>query len=156
MSYAEEAYLIFQIKNYCSKFSEKEGIPKNYFADTEILSLFLPQSDTSILENAVAAALYQKYQDRVFFIKSSKTGLDIDFFIPEEKTLIQVAYSLNDSSKKREVESLKKAHRHILEAKSFIILHMLKAKQSNWMILRLQSNLYGDGCLKTSLKLKPS
>ena len=122
MSYAEEAYLIFQIKNYYSKFSEKEGIPKNYFADTGILSLFLPQSDTSILENAVAAALYQKYQDRVFFIKSSKTGLDIDFFIPEEKTLIQVAYSLNDSSKKREVESLKKAHRHIPEAKSFIIL----------------------------------
>ena len=101
MSYTEEAYLIFQIKNYCSKFSEKEGIPKNYFADTGILSLFRPQSDTSILENAVAAALYQKYQDRVFFIKSSKTGLDIDFFIPEEKTLIQVAYSLNDSSKRK-------------------------------------------------------
>lgn len=67
MSYAEEAYLIFQIKNYCSKFSEKEGIPKNYFADTGILSLFLPQSYTSILENAVATALYQKYQDRVFY-----------------------------------------------------------------------------------------
>lgn len=105
--FAEDAYLIFHIQNYVSKFAEKESTPKYYFSDNGLLNLFLINKDTSLLENMVAIHLYQKFRDRLFYFRSAKIGIDVDFYIPDTKTAIQVCYSLeNLDTRKRETGNL--------------------------------------------------
>ena len=126
VSYAEDAYLLFPVRNWFSAFTEKESVKKHYFIDTGILSLFLIDKDPLLLENTVAVELYKQhpidFDEKVFFVKSAKTGLDIDFYLPQEQTLIQVAYSLDSNSREREVNGLIKAKRLINDVKRFIIL----------------------------------
>ena len=104
-SYAENAYLIFRTSNYVSKFADKEGTPRFYFYDNGLLSLFLVDKKSALLENTVAVYLKRKYEDEVYYFKSSQTGIDIDFYLPEQKTAIQVAYKLGDAEE-RETRSL--------------------------------------------------
>ena len=107
--FAENAYLIFHIQNYVSKFAEKESTPKYYFSDNGLLNLFLINKNTSLLENMVGIHLYQKFGDRLFYFRSAKTGIDIDFYVPDIKTAIQVCYNLeNPETQKRETGSLVK------------------------------------------------
>lgn len=104
-SHAENAYLIFRTRNYISKFAEKESVPRFYFYDNGILSLFLVDKPSALLENAVGICLKRKYEDGVYYFKSNQTGIDIDFYIPEEGMAVQVAYALGDSQE-RETKSL--------------------------------------------------
>ena len=122
ISYIENAYLIFRLKNFVYKFAEKESSPKYYFSDNGILNLFLFDKDPALLENLVAVKLRQKYNDRVYFYKSAKTGIDIDFYIPEEKTAIQAAYSLNDDSFTRETASLVSLAKHDKSIETFKVI----------------------------------
>jgi len=118
-SFLEESWLIFGIKNYLSKISERESTRKYYFIDNGILSLFLYRPETILLENIVACKLRQVYYDQVFYVKD-KT--EVDFYIPSTKTLIQVAYSLTlDETEKREINSLIKAT-EIVEAENLFII----------------------------------
>ena len=105
VSYAENAYLLFRNRNYVSKFADKESIPRFYFYDNGILSLFLVDKPSLLLENVVAVYLKRNYGDNVYYFKSTQTGIDIDFYLPEEKYAIQVAYSL-ETSEGRETKSL--------------------------------------------------
>ena len=104
-SYAENAYLVFRNRNYVAKFAEKESTPRFYFYDNGILSLFLVDKPSALLENAVAVFLKRRYGEEVYYFKSSQTGADIDFYLPEENCAIQVAYSL-DTAEERETKSL--------------------------------------------------
>ena len=104
-AYAENAYLLFRTKNYVSKFAEKESIPRFYFYDNGLLSLFLVDKPSALLVNAVAVWLKRKYEDDVYYFKSRQTGIDIDFYLPEEGCAIQVAYALDDAEE-RETRSL--------------------------------------------------
>ncbi len=103
-TYAENAYLLFRTRNYVSKFAEKESVPRFYFYDNGLLSLFLVDKPSALLENAVAVFLKRNYEE-VYFFKSSQTGIDIDFYLPEEGFAIQVAYSL-EVAEDRETKSL--------------------------------------------------
>ena len=105
VSFAENAYLLFRTRNYVSKFAEKEGLPRFYFYDNGILSLFLVDKPSALLENAVAVFLKRKYEDEIYYFKSKTTGIDIDFYIPDEGMAIQVAYLLGDAEE-RETRSL--------------------------------------------------
>ena len=105
VSYAENAYLLFRNRNYVSKFAEKESTPRFYFYDNGILSLFLVDKPSALLENAVAVYLKRRFDEEVYYFKSTQTGIDIDFFIPEEDCAIQVAYSL-ETAEDRETKSL--------------------------------------------------
>lgn len=104
-SYAENAYLLFRTKNYVSKFAEKESTPRFYFYDTGLLSLFLVNKPSALLENTIAVHLKRKYEEGVYYYKSKQTGIDIDFYIPEEGCAIQAAYALGDAEE-REIRSL--------------------------------------------------
>jgi hypothetical protein len=110
--YAEDAYLLFRTRNYASKFAEKESRPRFYYVDNGFLSLFLVNKDAALLENAVADRLYRLYGDDVYYFRSAAQGIDIDFYLPSENTAIQVTYSLNDDSYKRETDSLIKLRKH--------------------------------------------
>jgi len=104
-SFAENAYLLFRTKNYVSKFAEKESVPRFYFYDNGLLSLFLVDQPSALLENAVAVFLKRKYEDGVYYFKSRQTGVDIDFYIPDEGLAVQVAYALGNAEE-RETRSL--------------------------------------------------
>ncbi|MCR5013136.1 MAG: ATP-binding protein [Lachnospiraceae bacterium] len=104
-SFAENAYLLFRTRNYVSKFAEKESVPRFYFYDNGILSLFLVDKPSALLENVVAVNLKRRYEDGVYYFKSKQTGIDVDFYIPEKGMAIQVAYSLGDAEE-RETKSL--------------------------------------------------
>ena len=104
-SYAENSYLFFRTRNFVSKFAEREGIPRFYFIDNGILSLFLVDKKSALLENAVAVHLRRRYFDEIYYFRSSQTGIDIDFYLPEENMAVQVAYELGDA-KESETRSL--------------------------------------------------
>ena len=60
---------------------------------------------TALLENVVAAALYRKHKEELYYLKGAKS--DVDFYLSDSKVAIQVAYSLkNDVTYRREVENL--------------------------------------------------
>jgi predicted AAA+ superfamily ATPase len=83
----------------------KESTPRFYFYDNGILSLFLIDKPSALLENAVAVYLKRRYGDEVYYFKSTQTGVDIDFYLPEERCAIQVAYNL-ETAEDREIKSL--------------------------------------------------
>ena len=104
-AHAENAYLVFRTRNYVSKFADKEGTPRFYFFDNGLLSLFLIDKSSALLENAVAVHLRRMYGEDIYYFKSKQTGIDIDFYVPEERCAIQVSYSL-DTAEDRETKSL--------------------------------------------------
>lgn len=104
-SFAENAYLLFRTRNFVSKFAEKENVPRLYFYDNGMLALFLVDKAPVLLENAVAVHLKRKYSDEIYYYKSRQTGIDIDFYLPDEGTAIQVAYRL-EGSEEREIGNL--------------------------------------------------
>ncbi|MBQ2551383.1 MAG: ATP-binding protein [Treponema sp.] len=104
LSYAEEAWLIFHVENLFAKLAERESVKKYYITDNGILNLFLTDSDTSLLENLVAVTLFRKEYEFYFY---RSQDFEVDFVIPEEKTAIQVCYSLSDDeTRKRELSAL--------------------------------------------------
>lgn len=106
ISHIENAYIIFRLRNFTSTFVEKETNCKYYFTDNGILNLFLLDRNSKLLENIVAICLHKNFSDQVWFLKSSVTGVDIDFVLPEEKTAIQVAYSIQTQAAEREINNL--------------------------------------------------
>lgn len=122
ISYAKSAFLIFDIKDYVAKFIDKNSTPKYYFIDNGILKLFLLNKVPVLLENQVAIALYEKYHDHLYYFNSRKTKIDVDFFVPDEKTAIQVTYDLNEHDYDREVGNLIKLAKSNTEVERLIVV----------------------------------
>lgn len=122
IEYAKDAWLISSIQNIAGKLVEKETNPKYYFIDNGILSLFLLDGNTSLLENLVAINLLRKYgrNDSVFFYNKD---IEVDFYIPDEATAIQVCYNLNNNEDTfdREVGALLKLSK-VLECKRLLVI----------------------------------
>lgn len=89
--FAKEAFAIFSLDNYASKFVEKETVKKHYFVDNGLLSIFLNNGSTLLLENLCAIYLYEKYEDKLYYYNKN---IEVDFFVPDEAYAIQVAYSI--------------------------------------------------------------
>ena len=121
--------MIFTIKNYFSKFVEKETTPKYYFNDNGLLNLFLNKEEPRLLENLVAINLWNNYKGNVYYLKTQ--NLDVDFFIEETGTAIQVAYSITNISDDRETKSLVEAAKTLKEAKEFVIITYEEEKELN-------------------------
>ena len=121
IDYAKDAWLISSVANIADKMAGKESKPKYYFTDNGILSLFLLDGNTALLENLVAVNLLRKYgrTDAVFFYNS---GIEVDFYIPDEQLAIQACYSLADEETyKREVGALLQMAKRI-EVKKMLII----------------------------------
>lgn len=122
LEYAKDAWLVSPIQNIAGKLVEKETNPKYYFTDNGILNLFLLDGNTALLENLVAITLLRKFgrENSVFFYNQNT---EVDFYIPEIKTAIQVCYSLenSDGTFDREVGALIKISK-ILPCEKLLIL----------------------------------
>ena len=57
-------------------------------------------------------------------MKSQKTGIDVDFYIPEQATAIQVCVAVNDSSFNRETENLIKLQKNLPGVRELIIVNL--------------------------------
>lgn len=136
IEYAKQSFLIFAIKNYFSKFVEKETTPKYYFNDNGLLNLFLNKEEPRLLENLVAINLWNNYKGNVYYLKSQ--NLDVDFFIEETGTAIQVAYSITNISDDRETKSLVEAAKTLKEAKEFVIITYEEEKELNMDGVKIQ------------------
>ena len=122
LAMAREAYLLFEVKNAEAKFVEREGNPKRYFSDNGLLNLFLVEKEPALLENEIAVAMRDAYGEGLRYLKSPKNGIDIDFYVPEEGLAVQVAYSLSESAKPREIGSLTKLARLDGSVKRFLVI----------------------------------
>lgn len=106
LQYLNDAYLIFSISNYSDKLSEKESIKKRYFFDNGLLNTFIIEPESKLLENQVAITLKKKYGDGLYYYNKN---IEVDFYIPETKTAIQVSYTLSQSdTRERETKALLK------------------------------------------------
>jgi hypothetical protein len=109
MEYAKDAWLINTIQNIAGKLVDKETVPKYYFTDNGLLNLFMLDGNTSLLENMVAINLLRKYgrSDAVWFYNK---GIEVDFYVPDAGTAIQVCYDIENSAGTfdREVKALLK------------------------------------------------
>lgn len=103
--YCKDAFLLFTIENYYASFLDKNSNPKYYFMDNGILNLFLDDKKASLLENMVAIHLYQNHKDSLYYLKGNRA--DVDFYLSNSNTAIQVAYSIEESDTyEREVNNL--------------------------------------------------
>ena len=122
MEYAKGAWLISPVQNIAGKLVDKETSPKYYFTDNGILNLFLIDANSSLLENMVAVNLLRKYgrSDAVFFYNK---GVEVDFYISDACTAIQVCYNLDnsDGTLDRELKGLLKIS-GVLECKKLMII----------------------------------
>lgn len=106
LQYLNDAYLVFGISNYSDKLSEKESIKKRYFFDNGLLNAFIIEPESKLLENQVAIILKKKYGDGLYYYNKN---VEVDFYIPEIKTAIQVSYTLFQSdTREREMRALLK------------------------------------------------
>lgn len=106
LGYMNESWLLIPISNHASKLVEKASNKKYYFIDNGILNLFLTDPSTSLLENIVAVNLYKQYGDDVTFYNDK---IEVDFYMPNLKTAVQVSYSIKDEeTREREVRALEK------------------------------------------------
>lgn len=119
VGYAQESYLIFALRNYFSKFVDRETTPKYYFNDNGLLNLFITDEDPRLLENMVAIKLQNQHEE-IYYLKSS--NVDIDFFIPKTGTAVQVAYSLKSTAYDREINGIKNGFKSVNEMKQAMII----------------------------------
>ena len=115
----KSSYLLFDVENFFAKVNDKESKKKYYFVDNGVISLFLNNPDTILLENLVAVKLKQEFGNQLYYLKKQT---EVDFYIPENKTLIQVSYNISDiTTEKRETNALLKLSKFV-EAEKFMII----------------------------------
>ena len=104
INHLKESFIIDNISNFAHKFVERETKKKYYFADTGLLGLFLIDQDTKLLENQVYIELKRRYKEGIYYFKRK---LEVDFYLPNHKLLLQVSYSLvEEETRKREIKAL--------------------------------------------------
>jgi predicted AAA+ superfamily ATPase len=74
-----------------------------------------------LLENIVAVQLKRMGKQLYYYRHASNS--EVDFILPDDKTMIQVCYELNQLNMKREVNGIVKANSEV-EATKFFILTM--------------------------------
>lgn len=104
--YLEEAFLIASLPNSGSGISNRESKMKYYFRDHGLLSLFLVNPESFVLETMVYNNLRRWFAPNLFYLRDIT---EVDFYVPG-KLLIQAAWRLdNETTRRREVASLIKA-----------------------------------------------
>ena len=89
--YAQEACMLFSLENYASRFVEKETVKKHYFVDNGLLSIFLFNGDTALLENLCAINLRKRYGEKLCYYNKN---IEVDFLVAEEGYAVQASYSI--------------------------------------------------------------
>lgn len=109
VQYSFDSCLLLPISNIVGKLQDRESSPKIYFVDNGLIELLNQDPLSDQLENLVALHLLRKYglNDAVFFYRPD---VEVDFYIPETETAIQVSVRLDSAPNTldREVQAFQK------------------------------------------------
>ena len=121
LDYMHESYLCFGVSCFTDSIAERETVKKHYFYDNGILNLFLFQPETKLLENMVAIHLYKKYGEDLFYYNKN---IEVDFCVPKEGLLVQVAYRMADEqTRNREIGALLKVAKFLKANRCLIVTY---------------------------------
>ncbi len=124
LEYSRNAYLLLSIPNIADNLTERVSNPKYYFIDNGIISLLALDIRSSLLENLIALALIRRYgtKDAVYHYNH---GIEVDFYIPESETAIQVSYTISTSNEtfERETKALVKIGERLPVQRRIIITY---------------------------------
>ncbi len=124
IGYMENSWLLFTLNVYDYSVKRQQIAPKKvYGIDTGLINAvgfgFSPNTG-KLLENLAFLALRRKTQEIHYF--SSPGGYEVDFYLPEQRRLIQVAGNLaQPATRDREIRALKDAI-EIVKIQSALIL----------------------------------
>ena len=122
VQYSIDSCLIFTVKNIVGKLQDREGKQKFFFVDNGIIELLNTDPTADQLENLVAIELRRRYgdNDAVFFYQRD---VEVDFYIPETQTVIQVSVRLDSDPKtmQREVSAFEKMNKELPIKRRMII-----------------------------------
>ena len=98
--------------------SERASTKKYYFVDNGLLTLFHPDNQAKLLENLVAIELLRRGHHLAF----AHDGPEVDFYVEETDTLVQVCASMADpKTERRETTALAKTNTRVGAANLTII-----------------------------------
>lgn len=125
LSYAVEAYLIIPVTNIADNLVDKVTNPKYYFIDNGIISLLALDVRTSLLENIVALKLFSTYGTKEEAVYFYNHGVEVDFYVPQTETAIQVCYTMNDAEGtfERETKALEKIQSRLSCRRNIIVTY---------------------------------
>lgn len=125
LSYATDAYLILPVTNIADNLVDKVSNPKYYFIDNGIISLLALDIRSSLLENLVALKLLSTYGTKEEAVYFYNHGVEVDFYIPQIETAIQVCYTMNDAEGtfERETKALIKVQSRLACRKNIIVTY---------------------------------
>ena len=112
VDYMENSWLIFTLNVYAYSVKRQQIAPKKvYCIDTGLASTVgfsFPPNTGKLLENLVFLALRRQTQD-IFYL-STPGGYEVDFYLPGQQLLIQVAQHLDHAdTREREIRALQDA-----------------------------------------------
>lgn len=125
LSYAADAYLILPVTNIADNIVGKVSNPKYYFIDNGIISLLALDIRTSLLENIVALKLLSTYGTKESSVYFYNYGVEVDFYVPQVETAIQVCYTMNDAEGtfERETKALVKVQSRLSCLRNIIVTY---------------------------------
>lgn len=124
VNYMEEAWLLFTINVYDFSIKRQQIAPKKvYSIDTGLtksVSFSFSENRGKLLENLVFLSL--RRQSKEIYYYKTKTGREVDFYLPRERLLIQSTQSMTDPLvKERETTSILEAMEETKIKKGFIL-----------------------------------
>ncbi len=125
LSYAADAYLILPVTNIADNLVGKVSNPKYYFIDNGIISLLALDIRTSLLENMVALKLLSTFGTKEDAVCFYNYGVEVDFYVPQVETAIQVCYTMNDAEGTfdRETKALVKVQSRLSCRRNIIVTY---------------------------------
>jgi len=124
LEYLENSWLFFTVNVFDYSVKRQQiAAKKTYCIDTGLANAvgFNFSANTGrLIENLVFLALRRK--EREIFYYTTPAGFEVDFYLPEQRLLIQVTQNMNQpSTREREVRALVDAMRSIPQAKGLIL-----------------------------------
>lgn len=125
IGYLETSWLILVINRYAFSVKQQQIANKKvYCIDTGLaksVAFSFSRDRGKFLENMVFLNLRRFYGNHIYYYKT-KTDREVDFYLPETKTFIQVCHSVNDpATGGREAQALVDAMAEIDKSRGYIL-----------------------------------
>lgn len=124
IDYLQAGWLIFAVNKYAFSIKTQQIANKKIYAiDTGLVksvAFSFSENRGKMLENLVYLSLRRLFEEIYYY--TTENNLEVDFYLPKQRLLIQVCQSLADAeTKKREIEALEESMKE-LNISSGIIL----------------------------------
>jgi len=124
LSFLEKTYFIFFVSSFTNSIDREIGRSKKlYICDTGILNLFANIDEGNLFENAVFNNL--KYHGKLNFYQN-RSGLEIDFILPEQK----IAFEVKTKAIEQHIKRLKRLSGTLNMKENYVISREFSDKEN--------------------------